>query len=116
MVAKQQTKIDAFGAIVELAFVNGQARCLGERLWQPVLVKKVIQIVTHSFAQYVKRWRMASESMNLRQRLHDKTGVVVVNKVTHAVHGIRPRAVGILIFQNEVQVSLADAPIIVVRK
>ena len=56
-IAQQQTEIDAFRAIVELAFVDSQAR--GFRKWfgKPVFGKEILQIVTNAFPQRFERPR-----------------------------------------------------------
>src|SRR5215469_14588927 len=59
---------------------------------------------------------MASEIVNLRQRLHDETGVIMVNKITNPIYCVKPGAVGVLAFQNEIQISLGYVPVFVVRK
>src|ERR1051326_5946941 len=41
--------------------------------------------------------------MNLRQRFHDETGMKVVHKITHTIHGIEPRSIWILNFVLEAQ-------------
>ena len=40
----------------------------------------------------------------------------MVNEITHTIDGIKPGAVGVLIFQDEVQIPLGDSPVIVVGK
>jgi hypothetical protein len=42
-IAKKQAKINALGAIVKLALVNGQARSFGERFWKTVVIKEIVQ-------------------------------------------------------------------------
>ena len=74
-VAKQQTKVNALGAIVKLALVNGQARCLGERFWKTVIVKQIVQVITYSFAQCLQRCLMTGESVDLGQCFHNEAGV-----------------------------------------
>src|SRR5205823_6739052 len=54
--------------------------------------------------------------MNLGQRLHDETGVVVVDKIAHSIHRVIPRTVLILILQNKIQISLGNSPVIVIRE
>ena len=53
---------------------------------------------------------MAGESVDLGQRFHDKAGVVVINKITDSIDGIEPGAVGVLIIEDKVQVSLRSLP------
>jgi hypothetical protein len=52
--------------------------------------------------------------MNLGQRLHHKAGMKVIDKVPNPINRVIPRAIGILIFQNEIQISLRDFPVAVV--
>src|ERR1700736_3333851 len=50
-IAQQQTQIDALSAIVELAFVNGQARRFGKRLGESILGKEILQVIIHTFGK-----------------------------------------------------------------
>ena len=54
--------------------------------------------------------------MDLGQGLHDETGVVVINKVAHAIDGIKPGAVRVLILEDEIQISFRDLPVVFVGK
>src|SRR4029453_3043762 len=54
--------------------------------------------------------------MDFGQCLHHETGMVMVDKVAHTVHGVKPGAVGVLILQNEVQISLRHPQVILVSK
>src|SRR5438105_11163020 len=42
--------------------------------------------------------------------------MVMIDKITYLINGIIPGSIGILIFQNEIQVSLGHLPIAFVRK
>ena len=59
---------------------------------------------------------MAGKSMYLGQRLHDETSMVVVDEITHSINGIKPRTIAILSFQNKIQISLGNLPIIVIAE
>ena len=59
---------------------------------------------------------MSGQAVNLRQRFHHETGVIVVYKVAYSIHCVRPRAVGVLILQDKIQVSFRDFPVIFVAK
>ena len=48
---------------------------------------------------------MAGERVNLGQRLHHETRVKVIDEVPHAIDGVVPRAVRILVVENEVEVA-----------
>ncbi len=54
--------------------------------------------------------------MNLGQRFHDKASVKVINEIAHTIEGVIPRAVWILILQNEVEIPFRDPPVIFVIK
>ena len=59
---------------------------------------------------------MAGQSVDLGQRFHDETRVIMINEIAHPIDGIKPGAVGILILQNEIQVSFRNLPIVFVGK
>src|SRR5918996_5906883 len=59
---------------------------------------------------------MTTQSVDLSQCFHDETGVIMINKIAHAIDCIEPGAIGILIFQNEIQISFSSPPIIVIGK
>ena len=50
-IAQQQTQVNALGAVVKLAFVNGQAGSSRERHWETIRVEEIAQVVPHSLAQ-----------------------------------------------------------------
>ena len=54
--------------------------------------------------------------MNLRQRFHHKTGMIVIDKISYSIDSVKPRAVWVLILQNEIQISLCYLPVIFVAK
>ena len=67
-------------------------------------------------SQGLKRCRVSRESVNLGQRFHDEARVKMINEIAHPIDGIIPGAVGILILQDEIQVSFCDSPVIFIRK
>src|SRR5437762_1914977 len=115
-IAQKQAQVDTLGAVVELALVNRQAGCFGKGFRQALVVEEMIQVMTDAFAQCLKRRRMASESMNLRQRFHYETRVEMINKVTDSIDCVIPGAVRILCFQDEIEVLLRRFPIVVIGK
>ena len=66
----------------------------------------------HAFVQCLERCCVARNRVDLRQSLHDKAGVIMINKIAHPIHCIEPGAIGILILQNEVQVSFRDLRVV----
>ena len=54
--------------------------------------------------------------MDLGQRFHHETGVEMIDKIAHSIHGVKPRAVRVLILQNEIQISFCDPPVVFVAK
>src|SRR4029453_3939914 len=54
--------------------------------------------------------------MDLGQCFHYETCMEMINKVAHAIDGIKPGAVWILILQNEIQVSFCDPPVVFLAK
>ena len=115
-IAQKQTKVDALGAVVELALVNGQAGRSRKRLRQTVRVKEIIQVITDAFAQRFNDPRVAGQSVDLGQCFHHETCMEMINEVTHTIDGIKPGAVRILILQNEIQISFCNSPVIFVGK
>jgi len=62
-IAQQQTQIDALSAIVELAFVNGQARRFGKRLGESILGKEILQVIIHTFGKRPEARLMADQRL-----------------------------------------------------
>src|SRR5438093_11943585 len=54
--------------------------------------------------------------MNLRQRFHHKTGMIVIDKISYSIDSVKPRAVWVLILQHEIQISFCYLPVIFVAK
>ena len=59
---------------------------------------------------------MAGQGVNLRQGFHDKAGMIVVDKIAYSIHGVIPRAVRVLLLQDEIQISFCYLPVIIVQK
>src|ERR1700761_3675792 len=95
-VSQQKTQIDRLGTIIKLTFVNGESRRLGERARKTVPIKEVLQIILYPLRKRVATCRMPGQRMNLGEGLHDKTGVEMIDKVTHSVRSIVPGTIAIL--------------------
>ena len=54
--------------------------------------------------------------MDFGESLHDEAGVIMINEIANPIDGIEPGAVGILIIQDEIQVSFSSLPVIVIGK
>ena len=50
--------------------------------------------------------------MNLGDGFHHETGVIVVDKISYSIHGVKPRTVRVLILQDEIQISFCDFPVV----
>ena len=50
-ITQKQTKVDGFGAVVELALVNGQARRLSKMVSGAFLVKEILEVIFDSLLQ-----------------------------------------------------------------
>ena len=92
-IAQQQTQVDALGAIIELALVNGQARrlekVLGVHLRQRDCSGNILLL-----SRVLQRCLVAGQGVDLGQRFHDKTGVIMINKITHSIHGVNQEPSG----------------------
>src|SRR5262249_18277114 len=67
-----------------------------------------LYIVHYSPTEAAEAAFITGKGMHLGQRLHDKTGVVMIDKVAHAIHGIEPRTIWVLVFQDKIQIPLRD--------
>ena len=54
-VPKQQTQVDALGAIVELTLVNGQAGRLENGFGKPSVVEEIPQVIIHTSCEALYR-------------------------------------------------------------
>src|SRR5438552_4061779 len=54
--------------------------------------------------------------MDLGQCFHHEASVEMINKISYSIHGIKPRTVGVLILQNEIQISFCSPPVFFVAK
>src|SRR5882724_9397528 len=113
---KQQTQVDALGTIVKLTLVDSQTRGFGKRFREPVFLKEILLIISDPSRKRLSASLVSGESVNLGERLHHKAGMIVVNEIAHAVRRIVPRAVCILIVQDEVQVPFSNLPIVIIRE
>ena len=116
MVAQQQAQIDALGAVVKFSLVNGQTRRFGKRFWKAIAIEEILEVIGNPLGKSFETRLVASQSVNLGQRLHHETGVIVINEITNSIHGVIPGPVSILILQNEIQVSFSGLPVIIIEK
>src|SRR5213595_3290975 len=42
--------------------------------------------------------------------------MIVIDKIPYPVDGVKPRAVRILVLQDEIQISFCDSPVVFIRK
>src|SRR5712691_198659 len=115
-VAQEQTQIDALGAVVKLALVNGQTRRFGKRFGEAIFNEKVPKIIFHPSAKRVQTSLVAGQRMDLGQCFHDEAGVKMIDKIAYSIDRVIPGTVAVLVFQNKIQIALGNLPVIVIGK
>ena len=89
-IAQKQTQVDTLGAIVELAFVNGQAWSFCKRFRKAVLVEQVLKIILNPLRKRFLTRLVSTQAINLRQGFHNETGMIVVDKVSYSINSVKP--------------------------
>ena len=105
---EQNSYVNAFGIIVELAPIYGHARSPREGLGQSLFVKEILNVVIDSAFNRFGARRIFRNGLDLGERLQNKTGVEVIDKKSRFICGIRPRTVCILRFDNKIEISIRD--------
>ena len=112
--AEQDCQVDAFRVIVQFSPVDGKARGAGKWFWYALSVKEVFGVVIDSTLEGRGTARMPSESFDLGERFHDKTGVEMIDEVSLTVGSIKPGAVGVLSLKDKIKISFRDFRVLLV--
>src|SRR5438552_3878245 len=106
----------AIRTIVTLTLVDGQTRGFVKRFRKPVFLKEILLIISNPSRKRLSASLVSGESVDFGESLHNEAGVKVINEIAHAVRCIVPRAVCLLIVQDELQVAFSCVEVAIVRE
>src|SRR5277367_2663968 len=88
--SQQDGQVDSFCVVVQLTLVCRKPGPARERFRQPLLVEKVPDVVIHSALKRLGATGISGKSLNFRQRLHDETGMEVIDEIPLSVDRVIP--------------------------
>src|SRR5262249_11769095 len=111
---EQYGQIDALCIVVKLPAVNDQPRRAGKWFGQTPFIEQVRGVILHAALDSRGNSRIASQPLDLGERLHHKTSMKMIDKISFTVVSVVPGTIRILALENEVEISLRNLAVLVV--
>jgi len=74
-----------------------------------LFIKQIPGVVADPAFNRLGTLGVSGERLDFCKRFEDKTGMKVIDKISLAIAGIVPRAICILRFEDEIQISFSDS-------
>lgn len=115
-VVQQHAQVNALRIIVKLSAVHRESWWLGEWHRMAVRVEQGLDVIADSALDGTTAFGRSRQLFYFCEGLQNKTGMKVIDKISHVIYRVVPGAICVLRFDDKVEISIRSLLIFLLRE